>query len=123
MTMALAPTAPVPVTVPADRRGSTRIADRVLVGIAAQAAHEVLRAVPGGLARPLASVDVGSGGARVRLAIELPYPADIARTAGTVRQHVAARVEELSGRQVIEVVVVVERLRATAASDEDRRIR
>lgn len=121
--------------VPEQERGGTRIADRVVAKAATQAAREALRgsqpftrldtdtsAVPR-VRPPRASVEVRSHRARVRLSMELPYPGDIAGTASRVREHVAARVRSLTGMTVTEVVIVVERLRATATAGEHRRVR
>lgn len=139
--------------IPAGERGATRVADRVVAKIAAQAAREALRtvpdgtAVPGGTADPdgtagadgtagpgaftrrpgvpHATVNVrvpsgtgkpGRGGppdrteARVRVAVELRYPCDIAARCAVVRSRVVRRVDELADMAVPEVVVEVERL-------------
>ncbi|MFD8335776.1 Asp23/Gls24 family envelope stress response protein [Streptomyces solisilvae] len=110
-------------------RGATRIADRVVAKIASQAAREALRgdaaeaveavdAVAvgdGGLtdvtvARPNAVAAVRGGVARVRVAVELGYPSDIGAHCGAVRRQVIERVSELTGMEVPEVAVTVERL-------------
>ena len=103
---------------PAAGRGETRIADRVVAKVAAQAAREALRenggstVLPGGaVARPRATVDVREQqSARVRVALELAYPSDIGAQCGAVRRQVAERVRELVGMEVPHVAVDVERL-------------
>lgn len=103
--------------VPAAERGETRIADRVVAKVAAQAAREALRTteesrtLPDGR-RPLprANVSVRDQSARVRIALELCYPSDIGAQCGAVRRHVALRVRELVGMEVPHVALDVERL-------------
>ncbi|AWW40275.1 MULTISPECIES: Asp23/Gls24 family envelope stress response protein [Streptomyces] len=105
-----------PVTaVPAGERGATRIADRVVAKIAAQAAREALGALPPDVARPHATVVVHHDTARVRIHLELGYPADIGARCRDVRRHVAERVGALVGMDVPEVAVEVERLHLAAA--------
>lgn len=112
--------------VPAADRGATRIADRVVAKLAARAAREVLGpdapAGPYGPVRrgeaPSATAAVrvppgtdGTGGvATVRVSVELGYPSDIGAQCGAVRRHVAARIRELAGMEIAEVLVAVERL-------------
>lgn len=88
-------------------RGATRIADRAVAKIASWAAREAL-----GSGLPHAAVAVRAGVARVRVAIELGYPSDIGAQCGAVRRHVATRVGELTGMEVPDVAVTVERLRS-----------
>lgn len=114
----------VPAPLPAADRGSLRIADRVVAKIAAQAAGEVLHDAPGAElvprdSRPHASVSVRKDTARLRLTLELGYPADIGAVCGSVRRHVTTRVEELTGLGVPEVAVEVERLHSAAARRKD----
>ncbi len=96
------------------RRGSLRTADRVFAKIAARAAREALdgawagRTVQG--APPKVSVSVPGRTATVRVGVELPFPADLAALARTVRDRVAEQVAALTGTRVAEVTVVVERL-------------
>lgn len=109
---------------PAAERGALRIADRVVAKIAAQAAGEVLSGAPGAELVPReasahASVSVRRDTARLRLTLELGYPTDIGAVCGTVRRHVTGRVEELTGMQVPEVAVEVERLHSAAARRKD----
>ncbi|RVU22010.1 Asp23/Gls24 family envelope stress response protein [Streptomyces antnestii] len=91
-------------------RGATRIADRVVAKIAAQAAREALPAVPADGAPPHAAVSVRHDSARVRISLELDYPGDIGAQCGAVRRQVAERVRALAGMEVPEVAVQVERL-------------
>ncbi|KOG17622.1 MULTISPECIES: Asp23/Gls24 family envelope stress response protein [Streptomyces] len=91
-------------------RGATKIADRVVAKIAAQAAREALDALPEGGSRPHASVVVHRDVARVSVNLELDYPSDVGRQCGAVRGRVRNRVEELAGMEVHEVAVHVERL-------------
>lgn len=119
---------------PADR-GATRIADRVVAKIAAQAAREALAAQPGGpaaagpasgAADPHATVTVHHDIARVRISLELDYPSDVAAQCAAVRGQVVRRVEECASMSVPEVDIDVERLhpahtRLTAG--RDRRLR
>ncbi|MEU9622022.1 MULTISPECIES: hypothetical protein [unclassified Streptomyces] len=101
--------------VAAGERGETRIADRVVAKIAAQAAKEAIDEPPEEGASPRATVRVHRGAARVRVSLELGYPTDIGRQCGGVRRHVAERVRTLAGMDVPEVAVQVERLYPTGA--------
>ncbi|MEW2520686.1 Asp23/Gls24 family envelope stress response protein [Actinacidiphila alni] len=114
----------VPAPLPAADRGALRIADRVVAKIAAQAAGEVLGDAPGAALvprdrSPHASVSVRKDSARLRLTLELGYPADIGAVCGSVRGHVTARVEALTGMSVPEVAVEVERLHSAADRRKD----
>ncbi|RKT11204.1 hypothetical protein BX285_5140 [Streptomyces sp. 1114.5] len=113
--------APVPATVPAPgRRGRLRVADRVYAGIAARAVREVLaEAWPAGRAKgapPHVTVAVPGSTVTVRVALELPFPSDVAGLAGEVRARIAARVVGLTGTRVSDVVIVVEKLVTGGAS-------
>ncbi|WP_455360974.1 Asp23/Gls24 family envelope stress response protein [Streptomyces sp. SYSU K21746] len=94
----------------AAERGATRIADRVVAKIAAQAAREALDAVPAGGSAPHASVTVHRDTARVRITVDLGYPSDIGGQCASVRRQVAQRVHALAGMEVPEVAVHVEGL-------------
>ncbi|MFG2832826.1 hypothetical protein ACGFWI_36130 [Streptomyces sp. NPDC048434] len=104
--------------VPAGERGATRIADRVVAKIAAQAAREALRGEsPQAPTSAHATVTVHRredrrhfGEARVRIAVELGYPSDIGAQCRVVRRHVTERVTALASMEVPEVAVEVERL-------------
>lgn len=98
-------------------RGQTRIADRVVAKVASQAAREALRAGPGARALPAgrrfaprATVSVQDDRARVRVTVDLGYPSDIGTQCADVRRQVALRVSELTGMEVRDVAVSVERL-------------
>jgi uncharacterized alkaline shock family protein YloU len=96
----------------------------VVAKIAAQAAGEALTGAQGAElvprdARPHASVSVRRNAARLRLGLELGYPADIGAVCGSVRRHVAERVEALTGMAVPEVAVEVERLHSAASLRKD----
>ncbi|MEU3373074.1 iron-sulfur cluster assembly protein [Streptomyces sp. NPDC006660] len=91
-------------------RGSTRIADRVVAKIAAQAAREALEQPPQGGAPPHAAVTVHQDCARVRVSVELGYPSDLGGQCRAVRRQVAERVRALAGMDVPEVAVQIERL-------------
>lgn len=98
-------------------RGATRIADRVVAKIAAQAAREALQAPTPDSAPPNATVVVHHETARIRVGLELPYPSDIGGQCAAVRRHVAQRVGTLAGMHVTEVAVQVERLHLAHAHD------
>nr|WP_320780815.1 Asp23/Gls24 family envelope stress response protein [Streptomyces sp. CRN 30] len=100
--------------VPSGERGATRIADRVVAKVAAQAAREAVGQLPPDAARPHASVVVHHGAARVRVHLELDYPCDVGARCGRVRHRVAERVSTLTGMKVPEVTVRVERLHPAA---------
>ncbi|MCQ9180878.1 Asp23/Gls24 family envelope stress response protein [Streptomyces sp. IBSBF 2953] len=113
--------------VPAGRRGATRIADRVVAKVAAQAAREAVGPLPPEAGPPHATVVVrphagppSSGAppadaAHVRVHLELGYPTDIGARCHEVRRHVVERVGALVGMEVPEVAVQVERLHLTSA--------
>ncbi|MET8826186.1 Asp23/Gls24 family envelope stress response protein [Streptomyces sp. NPDC004610] len=106
--------------VPAGERGATRIADRVVAKVAAQAAREAVGPLPEDAVPPHATVVIrpqaqGPGqapaeAAHIRLYLELGYPVDIGARCRAVRRHVAERVGALVGMEVPEVAVEVERL-------------
>ncbi|MHB6906608.1 hypothetical protein [Streptomyces sp. CB02959] len=116
------------VDVPAGERGATRVADRVVAKIAARAAREALReASPGDPTGAHATVTVTRrdvhppfGEARLRIAVELAYPAPIGPHCGLVRRQVAERVRTLAGMTVAEVAVQVERLNSPLLADRER---
>ncbi|MDA5285817.1 hypothetical protein ACWGHM_18225 [Streptomyces sp. NPDC054904] len=99
---------------PAADRGATRIADRVVAKIAAQAAREALAdGAPAPGAVPHATVTVHHDIARVRVSLELGYPSDLAAQCAAVRRQVAHRIEEYAAMSVPEVDVEIERLHST----------
>ncbi|MFI9561819.1 Asp23/Gls24 family envelope stress response protein [Streptomyces rishiriensis] len=113
--------------VPAGRRGATRIADRVVAKVAAQAAREAVGPLPRDAgpphatvvvrphARPRSSGEPAADAAHVRVHLELGYPTDIGARCHEVRRHVAERVGALVGMEVPEVAVQVERLHLASA--------
>ncbi|QES50762.1 hypothetical protein DEJ50_25925 [Streptomyces venezuelae] len=117
------PARSAPARIPAADRGATRIADRVIARIAARAAREALgpAARPAGPAgAPHATVTVHHDIARVRIGLELGYPADIAALCAAVRRHVAERIEECTEMAVPEVDIDVERLHPVRARPTGR---
>jgi len=96
-------------------RGQTRIADRVVAKIAAQAAKEAVGERPEGAAAPRATVTVHRDTARVRVSLDLAYPCDIGSRCRSVRRRVSERVRALAGMEVPEVAVQVERLHPSGA--------
>ncbi|MFJ9816532.1 hypothetical protein ACIRU3_14900 [Streptomyces sp. NPDC101151] len=103
---------------PPGERGATRIADRVVAKIAAQAAREAVAPLPAGAAPPHATVAVHHDTARVRVLLELGYPCDIGARCAAVRRRVAERVGELVSMEVPGVAVQVERLHLAPAPGE-----
>jgi uncharacterized alkaline shock family protein YloU len=125
-----APERPGPGAVPPGERGATHIADRVVARIAAEAAREALRRVPGVPTvppghdpAPGSTARVHENTARVRLSVELGYPSDIGAQCGAVRRHVASRVREMTGMDVAEVTVGVDRLHSEHLDGERGRVR
>ncbi|MFJ2027542.1 hypothetical protein ACIODW_27545 [Streptomyces sp. NPDC087897] len=106
--------------VAAAERGETRIADRVVAKIAAQAAKEAVGEPPAEGSSPRATVTVHRDTARVRVSLELRYPSDVGRQCGAVRRRVAQRVKTLAGMEVPEVAVQVERLHPAGAGAQGR---
>ncbi|GAA2152217.1 hypothetical protein GCM10009760_48510 [Kitasatospora kazusensis] len=99
----------------AAERGRLRIADRVLARIAARAAREALAGAwagwPGTGGVPRVSVSAPHhGGTRLTLGLELPFPADLAALARLAQAAVAEQLTALTGTEIAEVTVVVERL-------------
>lgn len=99
-----------PAAVAPGERGATRIADRVVAKVAAQAAREAVGPLHPDAARPHASVAVHHDVAHVRVHLELDYPCDIGARCGQVRHQVVQQVRMLVGMAVPEVAVQVERL-------------
>ncbi|MFJ8145041.1 hypothetical protein ACIQ8D_31860 [Streptomyces sp. NPDC096094] len=103
-----------PAVVPPGERGATRIADRVVAKVAAQAAREAVGPLHPDAERPHATVVVHHDSAHVRVHLELDYPCDIGARCGRVRHQVVQRVRALAGMAVPEVAVQVERLHLAA---------
>ncbi|GGP83394.1 Asp23/Gls24 family envelope stress response protein [Streptomyces melanogenes] len=112
--------AAAPRRIPPAERGATRIADRVVAKIAAQAAREVVGAPHEGGAAPHAAVTVHQDVARVRVSLELDYPSDLGAQCGAVRRRVAERLRALAGMEVPEVAVQIERLHSAHTGTADR---
>ncbi|KOU19854.1 hypothetical protein ADK52_27860 [Streptomyces sp. WM6372] len=130
-----------PQRVPPAERGATRIADRVVAKIAAQAAREALAARPAGPPEaggggpagrgaapgaPHASVTVHHDIARVRVSLELGYPSDLADQCAAVRRQVVRRIEECASMSVPEVDIDIEHLHSKhtrTAAVRDRKLR
>ncbi|OIK26622.1 Asp23/Gls24 family envelope stress response protein [Streptomyces malaysiense] len=105
-----------PARVPPGERGATRIADRVVAKIAAQAAREAVGPPPADAGAPHATVVVHHGTARIRVDLELGYPCDIGSRCAAVRRQVTERVGALANTTVSEVAVRIERLHLPAAA-------
>jgi hypothetical protein len=106
-------------------RGTTVIPDRVVARIAARAGREALSALPyrPGLPKPptpKATASVHGGSARIKLAIELPYPIDLAATARELQRKVSQRVGHLTGLEVTEVVLAIRSLHPQGSSGRVR---
>ncbi|RRQ89093.1 hypothetical protein [Streptomyces griseofuscus] len=101
--------------VPPGERGATRIADRVVAKVAAQAAREALGPPPADAEAPHATVVVHRDTARIRVHLELGYPCDIGARCAAVRRKVTERVGALVNMTVSEVAVRVERLHPPTA--------
>lgn len=103
-----------PALVPPGERGATRIADRVVARIAAQAAREALAPLPANAAAPHATVVVHHDAARVHVRLDLGYPCDIGARCAAVRRQVTERVSTLVNMAVSEVAVRIESLHLPA---------
>ncbi|MEU8269066.1 Asp23/Gls24 family envelope stress response protein [Sphaerisporangium sp. NPDC049002] len=115
---------------PPEARGRTDISDRVLERIAAHAVSEVDqvggaaaprplgRATPGAAPRVSAHADGRLAIVRVRMSVT--YPAPIRQVVHRVRDHVAARVHELTGLDARQVDIDVTRL--VHPAEEGRRV-
>lgn len=118
-------------------RGSTTIADGVVLKIAGLAAREVqgVHAMGGGAARAVGgvaqkvglgdertqgvSVEVGETEAAVDIVVVVEYGESIPRVAGAVRENVIKRIENLTGLSVTEVNITVTDLYFAGDSDDD----
>ncbi|MFG1807620.1 hypothetical protein [Streptomyces sp. NPDC049040] len=94
--------------------------------MASRAAGEELDRAPGAALVPRAtrtnaSVSVRKNTARLRLALEVGYPADLGAVSAAVRRHVTGRIEAMTGMAVPEVVVEIEQPHSeTARKGKDR---
>jgi uncharacterized alkaline shock family protein YloU len=114
---------------PAEHRGSTDIADRVVEKIASGAVAEVDDAygsarrllglrMPGATA-PRVTVQIDGHLATVRVAMSVRYPAPIRQVTREVREHVMERVGELTGLDVRHVDIEIP---ALITPDRGRRV-
>lgn len=105
---------------PLSERGSTTVADRVVVAVAARAATEVpgigrgaRRGVrlPVGARRPdrgpQVEATVSGETVTLRLQLSVTYPKSVRAVTQEVRRHVADRVGVLTGKRVVSVDVTV----------------
>ncbi|GGK90597.1 hypothetical protein Sme01_53180 [Sphaerisporangium melleum] len=119
---------------PPESRGHTGISDRVLEQIAARAVQEVgqvggarprMLGVPLGReaegTAPRVSGHVEGRMAILRVTLSVVYPAPIRQIVHRVREHVTARVGELTGLEARQVDIDVSRLIHPA--EEERRVR
>ncbi|PZG90160.1 Asp23/Gls24 family protein [Streptomyces sp. NTH33] len=113
---------------PAPReRGATVIPDRVVARIAARVVRTVQErraALPpeGRTAAPTASAATRGGSVRLSLALDLPYPADLAGMSQRIQRDVAERVTALTGLEVGEVTVTIRRLVPHSGLGRGRRV-
>lgn len=105
----------IPRHIAARERGATVIPDRVVAKVAARAGREALaqpsyRAPRQPARGPEASASVHGTSARIRLAVDLPYPIDLAAAVPDLQRQVSQRVSRLTGLEVTEVVLAIRRL-------------
>jgi uncharacterized alkaline shock family protein YloU len=117
-------------TAPADR-GRLVLADKVVEKVAGQAASEVPGVLgrEGGVlgvgghadtgARPAVDVDLGHDSADLSLAVGVAYPGSVRQVTSRLRDHVARRVEALTGVSVHRVDVDVRFLHVPGVGDEN----
>ncbi|MCD2469026.1 alkaline shock response membrane anchor protein AmaP [Streptomyces sp. MBT42] len=97
---------------PRAERGTLTVADRAVRRIVRQAATEALGGA--GTAREVSVARRGAREARVRVAVELAYPTDLAGQGERVRRHVMDRATALSGLAVSRADVAIASLSAAA---------
>ncbi|MFD3420075.1 Asp23/Gls24 family envelope stress response protein [Streptomyces decoyicus] len=84
--------------------------------IAVRAAREALIRHAGlpparlGLGPAHSTATVREGSAHLKVSLDLPYPVDIARTCGEIRQYLTDRVSHLTGLRIDDLTVSVQRL-------------
>ncbi|MER6947070.1 Asp23/Gls24 family envelope stress response protein [Nonomuraea sp. NPDC000554] len=110
---------PAPARLPEERRGRTEVSDRVAAKIARCVARELPEVLDVGERDGLPwtrspGAEVRDDHVTIALDVVVAYPAPLRSTAGRIRQHVAARVGELTGLRVQRVDVAVTDLRVTA---------
>ncbi len=98
------------VPVPSRERGATSVPERVVTRIATRAGRQVLAERTGAKTPPRVSATVHSGAVRLRLALSLPYPLDLAGACGDIQRDVAEQVGLLTGLRVTEVILDVQHL-------------
>lgn len=116
-------------------RGRLVLADKVVEKVAGQAAAEVPGVLgrEGGVlgvgghattaARPSVDVDLSRDSADIAIRAGIAYPASIRRVTAELRDHVAGRVQALTGVTVHRVDVDVTFLVADGADDAEERLR
>jgi len=112
-----------------DQRGTTRIEGRVVERIAARAARESGLVTGPGQVRDLAtrgddprvSATVDGQVAVIRIVLGVVYPEPVGRVTRLAREHVRARVLDLTGISVRQIDIEVVRLPTARA--ESRRVR
>ncbi|MFE6780638.1 DUF6286 domain-containing Asp23/Gls24 family envelope stress response protein [Streptomyces sp. NPDC057680] len=97
---------------PRAERGTLTVADRAVRRIVRQAATEALGGA--GTAREVSVARRGAREARVRVAVELAYPTDLAGQGERVRRHVMDRATALSGLAVSRADIAIASLSAPA---------
>lgn len=97
---------------PRAERGTLTVADRTVRRIVRQAATEALGGA--GTARDVSVARRGAREARVRVAVELAYPTDLAGQGERVRRHVMDRATALSGLAVSRADIAIASLSAPA---------
>ncbi|MFD7964647.1 DUF6286 domain-containing Asp23/Gls24 family envelope stress response protein [Streptomyces zaomyceticus] len=97
---------------PRAERGTVTVADRTVRRIVRQAATEALGGA--GTAREVSVARRGAREARVRLALELAYPTDLADRSERVRRHVMHRATALSGLDISRADIAIASLYAAS---------
>ena len=129
MSSALAATPPAaPARPPAPERGTTTVADRVIVAVAARAAAEVPGVAAAGrrvLGRPVDTArpdrapwvvaTIAGDTVALRMRLSVLYPTPVRAATEQVRRHVAERVGTLTGKTVGVIDISVESLPVPAA--------
>lgn len=108
MTALVGPDPAVIAPVRPEARGRTSIAGRVVERIATRAAAELPRPGTGGVDRARATVDGQL--ATLRLTVSVVYPEPVRQVTRRLRDHVTARVGELTGLEVRQLDIDVARL-------------
>ncbi|WP_371502915.1 Asp23/Gls24 family envelope stress response protein [Kitasatospora sp. NBC_00374] len=98
--------------VPSRERGATTVPERVVTRIATRAGRQVLAERTGATTLPRVSATVHLGAARLRLALSLPYPLDLAPACRDIQRDVAERVGLLTGLRITEVTLDIKHLDA-----------